>query len=270
MTDTTEKPGPIWVDADEYCRRTLLGGAPIPWADSGELASFVSRSAALTRTDAVLIDLGAAWSSRLADPVVLAAMARQTRRARPLRALLDDPTGRALIVDVLSTAAAAARVPVVITLPAPGRWARLAAVGARLDDQPSGDDTAEAAAMYIAASLGDLSGQDIAALVVDEGRTATEDLPDPAAYGPIANAADHAGWPVVVRTDGAPCWSRGPSPAVATWIGATPPDEAHGDWGLVGDLSNAVPDGSPAAPRIVRIPSHADPGDVTATVRSWK
>ena len=71
MTDTTEKPGPIWVDADEYCRRTLLGGAPIPWADSGELASFVSRSAALTRTDAVLIDLGAAWSSRLADPVVL-------------------------------------------------------------------------------------------------------------------------------------------------------------------------------------------------------
>lgn len=263
------RPGPVWVDADDYCRYRLLGGAPIPWTDSGELASFVSRSVALTRADAVLVDLGAAWSRRLADPAVRAAMGRQTRRARPLRALLDDATGRALIADVLRTAAAAAQVPVVAVLPAPGRWARQARVVAGGEDRQADDDTVEAAAMYIAGALGELGGLAVAALVLDEGHTAAADLPDPAAYGPVANVAGHVGWPVLVRTDAAQCWPRGSSAVVATWIGAAPPDRPHGDWGLVGDLSAALPDGSPGAPRIVRIPVHTDPDDVTATVRSW-
>lgn len=263
------RPGPVWVDADEYCRDKLLGGAPVPWAEPGPLASYLSRSVALTGADAVLVDVGSVLSTRLTDPGVLAAMNLRTRQGWPLRALLADPAGRALVVDALRTAAAATSAPVVTVLPSPGRWARLADATAGLAHEPPDADAVETAAMYVAGVLGELGDVGVQAVVIDEGDTPADALPAPSGYGPIANIARHLGWTVVVRTDAAPCWPHGADQAISAWIGTCAPAGEAGAWGLVGEYSSGIPEGSALAPRIVRIPRDADPDAVTATVRSW-
>lgn len=257
------RPGPIWVDGDAYCRDALLGGGPTPWTDTGALASYTSRSVALLGTDGWLFDVGEAWSTRLADPDLLAAMSRQTRRGRPLRTLLDDEGGRALVTEALLAEGAASPVPLVAVVPSPARWARLANVAAGLPDEPCGEDTVDAAAMYLAGSLSVLADAPVAALLVDEDEAAAD------AYQPIGNAAAHLGLPVVVRTDTAPCWPLGPVAGVAAWIGSGDPGPDAGPWGIVADLAESLPPGSEGAPRIVRVARDADPDRVTATVRSW-
>lgn len=263
------RPGPVWVDADAYCRDKLLGGGPVPWGNPGEYASYVARSVALTASDAALVDVGAAWSTRLADADLVTAMSRQTRRGRPLRALLDDAAGQALVAEVLRTAVAAARVPVVAVVPSPARWARACNVVAGLADEPVDEDTLDAAAMYVAGALTGFAGLGVTALLVDEADAAADALPGTAAYEPIANAAGHLGWPVLVRTDAAACWPTGPAAGVSGWVGAAPPAQAAPDWGLVTPLAASLPDGSPGAARIVVVAADADPDVVTATVRSW-
>ena len=260
---------PLWVDGAAYCRNRLLGGAAVPWTDPGQLASFLSRSVALTGTDAVLVDVGQAWQVRAGDPSLMEAMARQTRRARPLRALLGDERGLALVGEAVRAAVAACTVPVIAVLPSPARWAQQTAVSAGLPDTPPDQDTADAAAMYVAGALQALGDLGVAGYLLHEGDGPARELPHPGSYEPVANVAAHLRVPVVVRTDGAPCWPHGPLPGVQVWLGATPPDGVGRPWGLVEELGAAPPASSGGAPGLVRIPPAADPDDVAAVLRSW-
>ena len=262
--------GPVWVDGAAYCRARLLGGDAIPWTDPGRLASFAGQSAALLGTDALLVDVGQAWQVRAADPELAAAMARQTRRARPLRTLLEDGAARALAAEALRTTAAGARVPIVAVLPSPAQWIRQAGTLAGLPDEPPDESTVDAAAMYAATALDVLDGLPAATVLIDAGPDGPADLPEPDQYRPLLNAAAHLRLPVVVRTDGAPCWPHGAVDGVSAWIGAAPPPAREdGAWSLAQDLSAALPPSTGGAPRLVRIPPTADPDTVTATIRSW-
>ncbi len=261
------RPGPILVDADGYTRRRLLGGGAIPWGDLGALASYVGRYVALFTADAALIDVGDAWSYRAGTPAFVAVASSQTRRGRSLRALLDDDGCRALVLEALHTVVAAVQVPVVAAIPSPRRWARMANALAGVPDQPVDGDTVEAAAMYIAGALSGIAGTGISALLIDEGDDAVEDLPTPDVYAPIANVAGHLHWPMLLRTDNVRCWPHGPVGAIAAWIGNGPGGE--GAWGVVGEIAAALPEGSPGAPRIVRVSQDADPDQVSAAIRCW-
>jgi hypothetical protein len=214
--------GPVWVDGAAYCQARLLAGGTVPWTDPGQLASFAGQSAALLGTDALLIDLGQVWQVRAADPDLAAAMARQHRRARPLRTLLEDEGGRALAAEALHTSAAGARMPIVAVLPSPARWVRQAGRLAGLPDEPPDEGTVDAAAMYAATALDVLDGLPTATILIDAGPDGTAELPDPDQYRPLLNAAAHRRLPVVIRTDGAPCWPHGAVEGVSAWIGATP------------------------------------------------
>jgi hypothetical protein len=56
---------------------------------------------------------------------------------------------------------------------------------------------------------------------------------------------------------------------VASWIGDAPPSSLDArPWGLNAPLG-PIPDGSPAAPRIVTVPDDCDPDAVATAVRSW-
>ncbi len=259
--------GPVLVDADGYARRKLLGGGPVPWEDPGALASYLGRYVALFTADAVLVDVGSAWCHRADSRALATAVSGRARRGRPLRVLLEDARCRALVVEALQTAVAAAGVPVVAAIPSPGHWARTANVLAGAADRRVDGETVEAAAMYIAGALSGVAGTGVSALLIDEGAATVEELPCPDVYAPIANAAGHLQWPVLVRTDNVRCWPHGPVEAVTAWVGNGP--GGYGPWGVVGEIAAVVPEGSPGAPRIVRVGEDADPDQVSAAVRCW-
>ncbi|WP_157635362.1 hypothetical protein [Nostocoides japonicum] len=264
------RPGPVLVDGDGFTRRVLLSGEAVPWSDTGALGGYFSRCVGLLQPDAVLVDVATAWTPGPDRTDLLDAMHRQTRRGRALRTLLGDGASTLRVAEVLRAVAAATRLPVVAVIPSPGRWAALANGLAGVGDLPVDDDTVDAAAMYVAGALGTLADVEIAAILIDEGDAGADDLPDPDAYTPVANAAGHVGRSVWVRTDNAPAWASGDVPSVGCWIGAAPPTGTEGrPWGLVGPLG-PVPGGSTGAPRIVAVPEDSDPDVVAAAVRSWE
>ena len=261
-----------WFDAVDYGRAKLLAGAAVPWDSPAELVAFFAKLGGMFRSDAVLVDVGDVFAARAAgDAALRAAMAARTRPGYALRTLLADEGARATAAEaVRALAATAGAVPLVLTVPAPGRWLVAAAEQAGADPGPTDADRAGTAAMYVADMLRTFGGLGVDGLLLSDGPVPGSGLLHPEAYRPVLNVADHYGWPALIRADAAAAWPHGSVPGVAVWLGSAPPAEPAGRWGLV--AGPGFWDGDePAAEAglvLAPVPAQADPEAVMKRVRA--
>jgi len=275
---------PVWFDAAAYGRARLLGGGDLPWQAPAELASFFGKTQAMFGSDAVLADVADVFAQRAAaDQALRAAMAARSRPGYALRTLLGDERARAHAADaVAALAATKGAVPLVLTVPAAGRWLAAAAAVANPGAAPPEAGQAETAAMYSADFLRTFGEAGVDGLLLDEGPVAAGQLTDPEAYRPVLNVAEHYGWPVLIRTEAAAAWPHGPVPGVALWIGSAAPapaaapaataagSGAPGRWGVVAGPDFWADADPPADADLVlaQIPAQADPEAVMKRVRA--
>jgi hypothetical protein len=269
------RPRPTWFDAAAYGRARLLGGGDVPWTSPAELSSFFAKIGGMFRSDAVLVDLADLFAQRTAaDQQLRAAMAKRSRPGYALRTLLADEQARSSAAEAVRVlAATSGPVPVVLTVPTPGRWLVAAAQQAGSDPGPPDAVQAETAAIYSADFLRMFADTGVDGLLLDEGRVPAGELIHPEAYRPVLNVADYYGWPVLIQTDAAAAWPHGPVPGVAFWLGSNPPagpDEPSGRWGIVaGSDFWAGVEPSAEAPLVLDpVPADADPETVMTQVRA--
>jgi hypothetical protein len=262
----------IWFDAAGYGQAKLLAGAAVPWDSPAELTSFVAKLQGMFRSDAILADVGEVFTQRAAgDAQLRAAMAARTRPGYALRTLLADDQARAVAAEaVRALAATAGGVPLVLAVPAPGRWLAAAAAQAGSDPGPADPGRAETAAMYVADMLRTFGSLGADGLVLDEGAATGSDLIHPEASRSVLNVADNYGWPVLIRADAAAAWPHGSLPGVAAWLGSAPADVTSGRWGVVAGAG--FWDGDDPAPEadlvVAPVPAQADPDAVMKRVRA--
>jgi hypothetical protein len=273
---------PVWFDAAAYGRARLLGGGDLPWQTPAELTSFFGKTQAMFGSDAILADVADVFAQRAAaDQDLRTAMAARSRPGYALRTLLGDERARADAADAVGALAATkGAVPLVLTVPAPGRWLAAAAAQAHPGAGPPEAGQAETAAMYSADFLRTFGDIGVDGLLLDEGPVPAGQLTDPEAYRPVLNVAEHYGWPVLIRAEAAAAWPHGPVPGVALWIGAAAPapapapaaavSGAPGRWGVVAG-PDFWADADPSADAdlvLAQIPAQADPEAVMKRVRA--
>jgi hypothetical protein len=263
---------PVWFDAAAYGQARLLGGGDVPWPSPAELSSFFAKIGGMFHSDAILVDLADLFAQRTAaDQQLRAAMAAHRRPGYALRTLLGDEQARGTAAEAVRVlAATSGPVPLVLTVPTPGRWLVAAAQQAGSDPGPPDAGQAETAAIYSADFLRMFAGTGVDGLLLDEGRVPAGELIHPEAYRPVLNVAGHYEWPVLIQTDAAAAWPHGPVPGVAVWLGSAAPGEPSGRWGIVAgsDFWHGV--GPPAGADLVLAPvsAEADPEAVMKQVRA--
>ena len=263
---------PTWFDAAAYGRARLLGGGDVPWASPAELSSFFAKIGGMFRSDAVLVDLADLFAQRTAaDQQLRAAMAKRSRPGYGLRTLLGDEQSRSTAVEAVRVlAATSGPVPLVLTVPAPGRWLVAAAQQAGSDPGPPDAAQAETAAIYSADFLRMFADIGVDGLLLDEGRVPAGELIHPEAYRPVLNVADYYEWPVLIQTDAATAWPHGPVSGVALWLGSAAPSQPAGRWGVVADADfwEGAHPSAEADLVLAAVPAEADPEAVMKRVRA--
>jgi hypothetical protein len=263
---------PIWFDAAAYGRAKLLGGADVPWDSPAELSSFFAKIGGMFGSDAILVDVGDMFAQRAAaDQRLRAAMAARSRPGYALRTLLGDEQARGTAAEAIRVlAATSGSVPLVLTVPAPGRWLVAAARQAGSDPGPPDAGQAETGAIYSADFLRLFAGTGVDGLLLHEGRIPAGELIHPEAYRPVLNVADHYEWPVLIQTDAAAAWPHGPVPDVAVWLGSAAPGEPAGRWGIVAEADFWAGADPPTGADLVLapVPAAADPEAVMQRVRA--
>jgi hypothetical protein len=263
---------PVWFDAATYGRARLLGGGDVPWPSPAELSSFFAKIGGMFHSDAILVDLADLFAQRTAaDQQLRAAMATRSRPGYALRTLLGDEQARSTAAEAVRVlAATSGPVPLVLTVPTPGRWLVAAAQQAGSDPGPPDAAQAETAAIYSADFLRVFADTGVDGLLLDEGRVPAGELIHPEAYRPVLNVADYYEWPVLIQTDAAAAWPHGPVPGVAVWLGSAGPDVPSGRWGIVAGSDFWAGVGPPAEANLVLapVPADADPEAVMTQVRA--
>jgi hypothetical protein len=266
---------PVWFDAAAYGRARLLGGGDVPWPAPAELSSFFAKIGGMFRPDAILVDVADMLAQRAAaDEQFRAAMAARSRPGYALRTLLADEQARGTAAEAVRVlAATSGPVPLVLSVPAPGRWLVAAARQAGADLGPADAAQAETAAMYTADFLRIFAGAGVDGLLLDEGRVPAGELIHPEAYRPVLNVAGHYEWPVLIRTDAAAAWPHGPVPGVAVWLGSDPPagpDQPSGRWGMVAgpDFWDGATPPAQVSLVLAPVPAGAEPEAVMKQVRA--
>ncbi len=263
---------PTWFDAAAYGRARLLGGGDVPWASSAELSSFFAKIGGMFRSDAVLVDLADLFAQRTAaDQQLRAAMAKRSRPGYALRTLLGDEQARSTAVEAVRVlAATSGPVPLVLTVPTPGRWLVAAAQQAGSDPGPPDAAQAETAAIYSADFLRMFADTGVDGLLLDEGRVPAGELIHPEAYRPVLNVANYYEWPVLIQTDAAAAWPHGPVPDIALWLGSAAPSQPAGRWGVVADADfwEGADPSAGADLVLAAVPAGADPEAVMKRVRA--
>jgi hypothetical protein len=263
---------PVWFDAATYGRARLLGGGDVPWPSPAELSSFFAKIGGMFHSDAILVGLADLFAQRTAaDQQLRAAMAARSRPGYALRTLLGDEQARGTAVEAVRVlAATSGPVPLVLSVPAPGRWLVAAARQAGSDPGPPDAGQAETASMYSADFLRIFAGTGVDGLLLDEGRVPAGELIHPEAYRPVLNVAGHYEWPVFIRADAAAAWPHGPVPGVAAWLGSAGPDEPSGRWGMVAgpDFWAGVTPPAEAGIVLAPVPAEAEPEAVMKQVRA--
>ena len=263
---------PTWFDAAAYGRARLLGGGDVPWASPAELSSFFAKIGGMFRSDAVLVDLADLFAQRTAaDQQLRAAMAARSRPGYALRTLLRDEQARSIAAEAVRVlAATSGPVPLVLTVPTPGRWLVAAAQQAGSDPGPPDAAQAETAAIYSADFLRLFADTGVDGLLLDEGRVPAGELIHPEAYRPVLNVADYYQWPVLIQTDAAAAWPHGPVPDVALWVGSAAPSQPAGRWGVVADADfwEGADPSAGADLVLAAVPAEADPESVMKRVRT--
>jgi hypothetical protein len=262
----------VWFDAAAYGRARLLGGGDVPWQAPAELASFFGKTQAMFGSDAILADVADVFAQRAAaDQALRAAMAARSRPGYALRTLLGDEQARADAAEAVGALAATkGMVPLVLTVPAPGRWLAAAAAQAHPGGVAPDAGQAGTAAMYSADFLRTFGETGVDGLLLDEGPVPADELTDPEAYRPVLNVAEHYGWPVLVRTEAAAAWPHGQVPGIAVWIGSSAVARPPGLQGVVAGpefWAHADPPAD-AGLVLVQIPAQADPEAVMKRVRA--
>jgi hypothetical protein len=263
---------PIWFDPAAYGRVKLLGGGDVPWGRPAELSSFFAKLAGMFHSDAVLVDLADVFAQRTAgDQQLRSAMGARSRPGYALRTLLADEEARSTAAEAVRVLAASrGAVPLVLTVPTPGRWLVAAAQQAGSDPPPPDPAQAETAAIYTADFLRLFAGAGVDGLLLDEGRVPAAELIHPEAYRSALNVAEHYEWPVLILAGSAAAWPYGPVAGVTVWLGSAPPAEPAGRWGLVAgaDFWDGAqpPAGAPLV--LATVPAEADPETVMKRVRS--
>src|SRR2546430_1556995 len=114
---------PVWFDAAAYGRARLLGGGDVPWPSPAELSSFFAKIGGMFHSDALLVDLADLLAQRTAaDQQLRAAMAARSRPGYALRTLLADVQARGTAAEAVRVlAATSGAVPLVLSVPPPGR-----------------------------------------------------------------------------------------------------------------------------------------------------
>jgi hypothetical protein len=258
-----------------YGRVRLLGGAAVPWPSPAELSSFFAKIGGMFRSDAILVDLADLFAQRtVADQELRAAMAARSRPGYALRTLLGDEQARRTAAEAVRVlAATSGPVPLVLTVPTPGRWLLAAAQQAQRagsDPGPPDAGQAETAAIYTADFLRIFAGAGVEGLLLDEGQVPVGELIDPEAYRPVLNVADHYEWPVLIQADAAAAWPHGPVPGVALWLGPAEPGQPSGRWGVVAgsDFWDGADPPAEADLIFTAVPAQADPEAVMKRVRA--
>ena len=263
---------PTWFDAAAYGRARLLGGGDVPWASPAELSSFFAKIGGMFRSDAVLVDLADLFAQRTAaDQQLRAAMAARSRPGYALRTLLADEQARSTAAEAVRVlAATSGPVPVVLTVPTPGRWLVAAAQQAGSDPEPPDAAQAETAAIYSADFLRMFADTGVDGLLLDEGRVPAGELIHPEAYRPVLNVADYYQWPVLIQTDAAAAWPHGPVPDIALWLGSAAPSQPAGRWGVVADADfwEGADPSAEADLVLAAVPAEVDPEAVMKRVRA--
>jgi hypothetical protein len=263
---------PTWFDAAAYGRARLLGGGDVPWTSPAELSSFFAKIGGMFRSDAVLVDLADLFAQRTAaDQQLRAAMAARSRPGYALRTLLADEQARSTAAEAVRVlAATSGPVPVVLTVPTPGRWLVAAAQQAGSDPEPPDAAQAETAAIYSADFLRMFADTGVDGLLLDEGRVPAGELIHPEAYRPVLNVADYYQWPVLIQTDAAAAWPHGPVPDIALWLGSAAPSQPAGRWGVVADADfwEGADPSAGADLVLAAVPAEADPEAVMKRVRA--
>ena len=262
----------VWFDAADYGRAKLLAGAAVPWNSPADLAAFFGKLQGMFGSDAVLVDIGAVFAQRAdGDDELRAAMAARTRTGYALRTLLADEQARGAASEAIrALAATAGAAPLILTVPAPGRWLAAAARQAGSDPGPPEAARAETAAMYCADLLRTFAGAGVGGLLLDEGGGSAGELISAEAYRSVLNIAEHYEWPVLIRTEAAAAWPHGSVPGVAAWIGCAAPAAPHGRWGLVAgaDFWDGASPPAGAGFVLATVPAQADPEAVMKRVRT--
>ncbi len=263
---------PVWFNAATYGRARLLGGGDVPWPSPAELSSFFAKIGGMFHSDAILVDLADLFAQRTAaDQQLRAAMAARSRPGYALRTLLSDEQARGTAAEAVRVlAATSGPVPLVLTVPTPGRWLVAAAQQAGSDPGPPNAGQAETAAIYSADFLRIFAGTGVDGLLLDEGRVPAGELIHPEAYQPVLNVAGHYEWPVLIQTDAAAAWPHGPVPGVAVWLGSAAPAEPFGRWGMVAgpDFWDGVTPPAEADLVLAPVPAEAEPEAVMKQVRA--
>ena len=263
---------PTWFDAAGYGRAKLLGGGDVPWDSPAELSSFFAKIGGMFRSDAILVDLADLFAQRTtADQQLRAAMAARSRPGYALRTLLGDEQARGTAAEAVRVlAATSGPVPLVLTVPTPGRWLVAAAQQAGSDPGPPDAAQAETAAIYSADFLRMFADTGVDGLLLDEGRVPAGELIHPEAYRPVLNVADYYQWPVFIQTDAAAAWPHGPVPDIALWLGSAAPSQPAGRWGVVADADfwEGADPSAGADLVLAAVPAEADPEAVMKRVRT--
>ena len=235
---------PLLLDHDAYTTAVIRQGASIPWANLEALTGFVQQAHGLLDPDAVWLDTAALYAAFLAEhPDLVTAMGARTRTAYALRTLLNDDEGVALVSRTAIVLAEAARRPVVLSIPSPGRWLALAQAIAGQPVAEVDADDADTACMYLAEWLGKLSSVPVALVLLDASgdaagaAVAAESL---AGCTSITNVGAHLDWSVAMRrcddielaaaTVGVlsgSYWSQGGEPPTGDVLVASIPADAH-------------------------------------------
>lgn len=200
----TARRNALIIECHEYAETVLLQGGAVQWEAPMACANLLAQAYTLLGSDAAVLDLG---RFVLAQPrgssALQTAMGAKPRNGYALRTLLSDAAVIETTTALVTTVTATQRIPVILSIPSPGRW--LAEVGpySSASAEPNQDDV-ENAAIYLADWLRAFGGAPLAAIMLDHrGIDSSDSQLDLTAdsLSPLANLAKHYDWDLIVRED---------------------------------------------------------------------
>lgn len=209
LPDGTDKAGlTLWLKSSGYARRLLLGPAGDPWQSAAQYLAFFTQAQGLLRPDVAVVEVAELYQSWVGrHPDLATEMAAKRRTSLPLRKLLEAEGPRKLLAEVLEAVDGSlrGRVPMVLALPAPRAFLRLANHWIGRGDAEVQPDDVEDAAMYMADLLRAVSTLPVGGVLLEDGPAeAATNAEDVAGYSALMNVARHYRWPLVLRLTGTP------------------------------------------------------------------
>jgi len=260
----------VWLKSSAYARRLLLGAGGDPWHSASAYLAWFAQAQGLLKPDVAVIEVGELFEAWLArHPGVQAELAGKRKPSFPLRKLLEQPAPRALLAEVIAAVLANLRgqVPLVLALPSPRAWLRLASAAAGRDEAEFDAASVEDGAMYMADLARAVSSLEVGGILLDEEFAGPGAGPvDLELYRPMLNVAAHYRWPLALRVGPDGVREGAALAELDVLIGAAPlpaAAKAHGRDVGAALWSGAAP--APLAPRefyFAEIPSAARPEDV--------